>query len=586
MLHSAGSAKRGRRRFFRTQTPGSDFSELKRLVLELQRQNLELARRVAAMEAANALAAQRQNRFYTGAAPLAPARATPQPAVVYPQHQPVQVYAPPQPVTNPTLIRTIPIPKPVRTMPQPAASHTRSNTNLEDRVRELELGQEARDAATRAIIRDSLSKIGPQINETAALSGALEVEFGKSKNFTGARENSITLSTVELELDLKMNEWVSASTILAYDPGNDVSFTSSDGSSREIDRFVADRAMISIGNIQLFPLHAELGRDTLPFGTSTGLARTSALSIASPLTQDAFETRANTIGVGFALPTPGAKPASLPVVVPTVKPLVLNPLVSGFARMLGYKPPPVPPKKPTPVFLPDDLPPFYGSFHAYEGSSSIGTGTDFTKNFVGSLGYRTSGHCGRPYSQLQGSFVCPWTLDFHVDYNSSIYSSDFLRFGYEKFLDRIGHDPGVAASLKLSAGPFALVAEINEALKRSSFVDDGNSPIQIRPAAWQVSLGYQFDWNPWVDTIGDYGTFVAIGYSRTRELAGVSQLIDGTLTRVGEAPKSRVILTAGEWVTSDLKLTFDFLVDWDYASEDGGTGERGYSIFTSLSYNF
>lgn len=471
-------------------------------------------------------------------------------------------------------------------MPQPAASRTGSKSNLEDRVRILELGQEARDSATRAIIRDSLSKIGPQINETASLGGSLEVEFGKSKNFTGSRENSLTLSTVELELDLKMNEWVTGSVILAYDPGTDVTFTASDGSSREVDRFVADRAIIAIGNTQLFPLYAELGRDTLPFGTATGLSRTSALSIASPLTQEAFETRANSIGVGFALPTPGAKPRSLPVVVPEVKPRVLAPMVSGFARMLGYKPPPVRPAKPTPVYLPDALPPFYGSFHTYEGSSSIGSGADFTRNFVGSLGYRTSGHCGRPYSQLQSSFVCPWTLDFHVDYNSSIYSSNFLRFGYEKFLDQIGHDPGVAASLKLSAGPFALVAEINEALKRSSFVDDSSATIQIRPAAWQVSLGYQFDWNPWVDAIGDYGTFVAIGYSRTRDLGGVTQTIDGSPTRVGEAPKSRVIVTAGEWVTSDLKIALDFLVDWDYASKDGGTGERGFSIFSSLAYNF
>lgn len=526
-----------------------EISDLKRLVFELQRQNFELARRVAAMEAASARAVA-------------------------------------SPTLQPAMVRSFPRPPAVRPMPQPAASHSGSIQNLEVRVRELELGQEARDAATRSIIRDSLSKIGPQINETAALSGSLEVEFGKSKSFSGPRENSITLSTVELELDLKMNEWVTGSMILAYEPGTDVTFTASDGSSRNVDRFVADRAIITVGNTQLFPLYAELGRDTLPFGTSTGLSRTSALSIASPLTIEAFETRANSIGIGFAIPTPPAKPAAPPVVVPKVRPLVLRPLIGGFASVLGYKPPPAPPTKPLPVFLPGDIPPFYGSFHFYEGSSSIGSGTDVTKNMVGSLGFRTGGHCGRPYSRLQSSFVCPWTFDFHVDYNSSVYSSNFLRFGYESFLDRIGNDPGAAASLKISAGPFALIAEINEALKKSSFVDDGGSTIEIRPAAWQVSLGYQFDWNPWVEAIGDQGTFVAIGYSRTRDLAGVIQTVGGEATRVGEAPKSRVILTAGEWVTEDLKLALDFLVDWDYASKDGGTGERGFSIFTSLTYNY
>ena len=299
-----------------------------------------------------------------------------------------------------------------------------------------------------------------------------------------------------------------------------------------------------------------------------------------------FETRVDSIGLGFAIPTPAARPPAPPVVVPKVRPLVLSPAVGGLARVLGYKPAPVPPTKPTPVFLPDDMPPLYGSFHYYEGSSSIGSGADFTKNMVGSLGYRTSGHCGRQYSKLQGSFVCPWTLDFHVDYNSSIYSSNFLRFGYQKFLDQIGHDPGVAASLKLSAGPFALIAEINEALKRSSFVDDSGRTIRIRPAAWQVSLGYQFDWNPWVDAIGEQGTFIAIGYSRTRELVGATQTVSGKSERVGAAPKSRVILTAGEWVAEDLKIALDLLVDWDYASKDGGTGERGFSIISSLTYNF
>jgi hypothetical protein len=232
------------------------------------------------------------------------------------------------------------------------------------------------------------------------------------------------------------------------------------------------------------------------------------------------------------------------------------------------------------------MPPIYGSFNFFEGSSNIGSGADFTKNMVGSLGFRTKGHCGRPYSKLQGSFFCPWTFDIHVDYNSSMYSSNFLRLGYEKFLGLIGHDPGAAASIKMSAGRFALIAEINEVLKKSSFVDDSGATRQIRPAAWQVSLGYQFDWNPWVEAIGDQGTFVAIGYSRTRNLGGFTQLVSGTATRFGAAPKSRAILTAGEWVTSDLKLALDLLMDWDYASKDGGTGERGFGIFTSLTYNF
>src|SRR5882762_648180 len=43
-----------------------------------------------------------------------------------------------------------------------------------------------------------------------------------------------------------------------------------------------------------------------------------------------------------------------------------------------------------------------------------------------SLGFRTRGHCGVPYDQLTNSPICPWTLDFHVDYDTSVFESRFL----------------------------------------------------------------------------------------------------------------------------------------------------------------
>jgi hypothetical protein len=35
------------------------------------------------------------------------------------------------------------------------------------------------------------------------------------------------------------------------------------------------------------------------------------------------------------------------------------------------------------------------------------------------------------------------------------------------------------------------------------------------------SLGCQMDWNPWIEAIGAQGTFLARGYSRSRDRAGV-----------------------------------------------------------------
>ena len=47
-----------------------------------------------------------------------------------------------------------------------------------------------------------------------------------------------------------------------------------------------------------------------------------------------------------------------------------------------------------------------------------------------------------------------------------------------------------------------------------------------RPGAWQVQLGYQFGWNPYVEVVGAQGTYLAIGYSESRDLAGATRLID------------------------------------------------------------
>jgi len=62
-----------------------------------------------------------------------------------------------------------------------------------------------------------------------------------------------------------------------------------------------------------------------------------------------------------------------------------------------------------------------------------------------------------PYDQLTYSLICPWTLDFHVDYDTSVFESRFLHSAYLPFLSEIGRVPGVAASVKASFGPFAFV---------------------------------------------------------------------------------------------------------------------------------
>jgi hypothetical protein len=209
------------------------------------------------------------------------------------------------------------------------------------------------------------------------------------------------------------------------------------------------------------------------------------------------------------------------------------------------------------------------------------------------MGIRTRGHCGRPYDQLgadgrQGwlGVFCPWSIGVDVNYNSSVFRSRFLEAEYDAFQEQIGLVPGMAGNVKATLGPVALVGEWNGALKRAKFVDDLGTSVRIRPAAWQVSLAYQFDWNPWVEAIGAQGTYLAIGYSESRNLAGVTQDIGGDLTRVGFVPRKRLVLTAGEWVLDGVRLAVEFARQWDYSKNEGGTGNAANGVFTQLTYTW
>ncbi len=456
--------------------------------------------------------------------------------------------------------------------------------DLARRVKELEITKTAQEDATRAIISDSFSKVGSKINEAVTFGGAVEMLAGRSKDFSGASKSTLQLNTAELDFDIQASPWATLKLKLEYVDGSNLLFASTRGFDAGVDRFNLDTAEISIGDVQRFPLVLKAGRMNLAFGSSTGVHRSDVLSIESPLTTDAFELRRNAVGVGFGLPTPALTRAALPVVAPAVRPLLLGPLVGAFGTQLGYTPPPVRIKPPTAISLPPDAPPFYGSLFFYEGHN-IGAQRSFHRNINARLGYRAGGHCGRPYSELHSSDFCPWALDFNVDYNSSVFDSRFLEAEYRPFLAQIGAVRGVASTLKLSLGPVLLAGEWNGAINRAVFTDDIGTQFRIKPSAWQVSAGYQFDWNPWVETIGGQGTHVSVGYSRSNDLAGgATQLIGTERNRVGSLPRSRLTLTAGEWVLEGLKVQLEYSRIQDYSTSEGGTGASGNGVQMTLTY--
>ena len=540
-----------------------DMAVLRRMLGELKAENRKLSQRLSALEGGSAARHTKPAAAHESPAPAA-AAAIPAPAVGSP------------PVA----------------LPAPDLSEAATKRPLDQRVKDLEIGWAAQENATQQIIRDTLSKTGPKINNYLALSGVVEGLASRTGQFDGPAKENLALSTAELDFDIKLSDWLTGALVLHFDNGTGAIFPTGNNPvvpttpGVGVDRFTLDRTHISIGDLMQFPIAARFGVETLHFGTSTGVARLDTLSIGTPLTTEVFENRQTAGGLEFAWPTPPRQPPPAPVVIPRVSPLVVAPAVSQLARWLGYTPLPERPFRPQPVTFPFDPPPFYGSVMTYKGSDSIIPNRTKIDDYNASLGFRTRGHCGVPYDQLTNSPICPWTLDFHVDYDTSVFESRFLHASYLPFLSQIGQIPGVAASVKASFGPFAFVGEVNAALQQARFLDGLGTARSMTPMAWQASIAYQFDWNPWITEIGAQGDFISLGYSGSKDMAGVTGLANGLPTRIGFVPQNRVFLTAGEWVMDGLKVAVEYSANWDYPVSSGGTGKVAHGGFGLVQLNF
>jgi hypothetical protein len=546
-----------------------DIAVLKRMLGELKAENRKLSERLSALEGTSAARRTRS----------APAQERSAPAVIAAKPAP--------PVNSPPV--AVPDPPP---LPAPDLSETGAKRPLNERVRELEIGWAAQENATRQIIRDTLSKTGPKINNFLSLSGVVEGVASRAGDFTGPTKENLALGTAELDFDIKLSDWLTGALVLHFDNGTGAIFPT--GNSPVIptipgvgvDRFTLDRTHILVGDLMQFPIAARFGVEVVHFGTSTGVARLDTLSIGTPLTTEVFENRQTAGGLEFAWPTPPRQPPPAPVVVPRVSPLVVAPAVSQLMRWLGYTPLPERPFRPQPVTFPFDPPPFYGSVVTYKGSDSIIPNRTKIDDYNASLGFRTRGNCGVPYDQLTDSLICPWTFDFHVDYDTSVFESRFLHSAYLPFLSEIGRVPGMAASVKASFGPFAFVGEVNAALRDARFLDGLGIARSMMPMTWQASIAYQFDWNPWIQEIGAQGDFISLGYSGSKDMAGVAMLQNRVPTRIGFVPQHRLFLTGGEWVMDGLKVAVEYSANWDYPVSSGGTGKVAHGAFGLLQLNF
>jgi hypothetical protein len=105
----------------------------------------------------------------------------------------------------------------------------------------------------------------------------------------------------------------------------------------------------------------------------------------------------------------------------------------------------------------------------------------------------------------------------------------------------------------------------------------------MTPSAWQLSLGYQIGWNPWVEAIGAQGTYFAIGYSQSSDLGGV---LDSDGDRIGNVPRRRFVVGAGEWILEGFRIAVEYSHIWDYSTNRGGTGRSANGVFSLLTYEW
>ena len=112
------------------------------------------------------------------------------------------------------------------------------------------------------------------------LSGYIEGQTGYTDSYHGASTANIDLDAAELDIHAQINSWISGFIAIDYDEGDN-------------DNLFMNRAFITIGNLNVTPLYASIGKVYTPFG------RYSSNMVTEPMTQDIGRIRANTLTLGY-----------------------------------------------------------------------------------------------------------------------------------------------------------------------------------------------------------------------------------------------------------------------------------------------
>jgi len=459
--------------------------------------------------------------------------------------------------------------------------------NLEHRVSNIESEKMARENASRVIIGDAIRTLGSNINESVSLNGSFEIVAGRVEDFSGNKaQQELNLNTVEINLGITANEWTKGNLTLTWDDGIGYNLPTGLSDSTNQKQLNIDTAYFTIGDEQRFALALTVGRITLPFGISNDNSVGDIISINDPLTTAVFGFKNTAIRVDFSFPRPIPVPQSPPVTPPPVKALVLKPVLSSLFKSLGYKSIPTKPLLDSYAFPPSSPPAFNMSLYSYAGSTSRNaTESEYKTNehYGAILGFQTKGNCNRHFDELVNSPFCHWGINLELNYISSIFDSQFLGTEYQDFSNQIGLVGGLSISQKVKLGPVLLIGELTSAVDSSTFADGLGKMVNIKPSAHQLSLIYQFDWNPWIEEIGVQGDYLTLSYSKSTDLAGVTAIKNGELQRVGFVPQQRYIVGMGEWVMDNVKVALEYNYNKDYPINMGGTGKSSKSVFIGMT---
>lgn len=134
----------------------------------------------------------------------------------------------------------------------------RSAADVQSTERSARVSESAR-VNRRSVIEEEVAKQlaekgGQSINDYVSLSGLIEGDFAAGDDFEGNNFNEFVLATVELGLDIEVNEWVRGTIIGLYEGGE------------ENDHIIIDEGFIEIANYNQFPMGFTVGKVYVPFG--------------------------------------------------------------------------------------------------------------------------------------------------------------------------------------------------------------------------------------------------------------------------------------------------------------------------------